>query len=267
MVPPMALRPEELAAAARTLDEGLLHARECARLTERHPELALDDAYRIQAQGISLRLARGETLRGYKMGLTSQAKREQMGLHSPVYGVLTDRMEVREGTYRLQGQIHPKIEPEVAFFLKSGLQGKITVEQALEACSGVCAAMEILDSRYVGFKYFSLPDVVADNSSSSHYLLGRTVRDPRELDLASLEMVMSVDGKPVERALSSAISGHPLLSLVQLCELLEANGMDGVPAGSVVLAGAATTAVQLAAGQTIQLQVQGLGEVSVKVEA
>jgi 2-oxo-3-hexenedioate decarboxylase len=124
--------------------------------------------------------------------------------------------------------------------------------------------MEILDSRYVGFKYFSLPDVIADNSSSSQFVLGTEVVAPRALDLAALEMVMSVDGQPVERALSSAISGDPVVSVVQLCELLAARGL-ALPAGSVVLAGAATTAVQLAVGQRIELAVSGLGVVRVDV--
>ena len=260
----MPLTSDELSSLAQFLDAGRLDARAGAKLTDRHPELAIDDAYAVQERGMALRFARGEVRVGYKMGLTSQAKREQMGLHSPVYGELTDRMEVRGGTYKLAGQIHPKIEPEIAFLLRDELRGHVTRDDVLDACAGVCAAMEILDSRYVGFKYFSLPDVIADNSSSSQFVLGTDVVAPRALDLAALEMVMSVDGQPVERALSSAISGDPVVSVVQLCELLAARGL-ALPAGSVVLAGAATTAVQLAAGQRIELAVTGLGVVRVDV--
>lgn len=260
----MPLPSEELSALAQFLDAGRLDARAGAKLTDRHPELSVDDAYAVQERGMALRFARGEKRVGYKMGLTSQAKREQMGLHSPVYGELTDVMEVRGGTYRLVGQIHPKIEPEIAFLVRDELRGNVTREEVLAACSGVCAAMEILDSRYVGFKYFSLPDVIADNSSSSQFVLGAEVVDPRSLDLAHLEMVMSVDGVPAERALSSAISGDPVISVIQLCALLAARGL-ALPAGSVVLAGAATTAVQLAVGQRIELAVQGLGTVRVDV--
>ena len=260
----MPLPDDELSALAHYLDAGRLDARAGAKLTDRHPELSVNDAYAVEERGMALRFARGEKRVGYKMGLTSQAKREQMGLHSPVYGELTDRMEVRGGTYRLVGQIHPKIEPEIAFLMRDELSGEVTREQVLDACSGVCAAMEILDSRYVGFKYFSLPDVIADNSSSSQFVLGAEVVTPRALDLANLEMVMSVDGQPAERALSSAISGDPVVSVVQLCALLAERGL-ALPAGSVVLAGAATTAVQLAVGMRVVLAVQGLGTVCVDV--
>ncbi len=217
------MNPSEL---AKLLDQARLDARERTRLTEAHPTLTLEEAYRIQDSGIALRLERGERIVGYKMGLTSEAKRKQMNLDAPCYGVLTDRMAVADGgAFSLAGKIHPKIEPEIAFRTARELRGPITREQALDAVSGVFAAMEILDSRYVGFKYFSLPDVVADNSSSAHFVVSNDESaDPRKLDLANLQMTMSVNGKPVQSALSNAISGDPVLSLVQLCELLDSHG-------------------------------------------
>jgi 2-oxo-3-hexenedioate decarboxylase len=250
---------------ARLLDQARLDARAVPPLTKTHAELPLPDAYAIQAEGIRLRTAHGERVVGLKMGLTSEAKRKQMNLDSPVYGVLTDRMRVPAGgAFRLQGTIHPKIEPEIAFRTSRELRGRITREQALEACASAMAAMEILDSRYIDFKYFSLPDVVADNSSSSMFVLGTTERPPRELDLARLQMSMEVNGTQVQSALSSAISGDPLLSVVQLCELLDARG-EALPAGSIVLAGAATAAHMLQPGDQVRLTVDGLGSVSISV--
>ena len=250
---------------ARLLDEARLEAREIPPLTRAHPTLALPEAYAIQAEGIRLRTARGERVVGLKMGLTSEAKRRQMNLDSPVYGVLTDRMQVPAGgTLRLQGAIHPKIEPELAFRTSRELRGRITREQALDACESVFAAMEILDSRYTDFKYFSLPDVVADNSSSSLFVLGTTERPPRELDLPQLQMVMEVNGERVQAARSDAISGDPVLSIVQLCELLEQRG-ESLPAGSIVLAGAATAAHMLRPGDRIRLTVDGLSDVTISV--
>ena len=256
-----------LSELAKTLDNALLEAREIERLTVKVPDLALADAYRIQDAGIKFRLDRGEKLVGLKMGLTSKAKRDQMNLDSPIYGVLTDKMQVSDGSiFSLKAKIHPKIEPEIAFVMARELRGNVTPEQALAACSGICAA--ILDSRFVGFKYFSLPDVVADNSSSAYFVLGRELHKPADFDLqslANLEMVMEVDGKQVQTAPSSAISGNPVNSIVQLCELLGARGL-ALPAGSIVLAGAATQAVQMAAGMKVRLKVQRLGEVSIGVE-
>jgi 2-oxo-3-hexenedioate decarboxylase len=252
--------------AARTLDDALLEKREVVRLTEAWPELSLPDAYRIQDAGIALRVGRGENPIGLKMGLTSRAKREQMNLGSPIYGVLTDRMQIRDGgTFRVPGGIHPKIEPEIAFITNRELRGKIDADEAWAACSGVCAAMEILDSRYVGFKYFSLPDVVADNCSSFMFVLSSRMHDPRTLpreELAGLSLEMRVDGKTVQSALASEISGDPIRSLVQLAELMGERGLS-VPAGSIVLAGAATQAVKLAPGMRVELDVPRLGSVRI----
>jgi 2-oxo-3-hexenedioate decarboxylase len=260
----MPLTAADVDQLAAFLDAGLVSATECARLSKRHADLSNEDAYRVMHAGVRLRQATGEQLVGFKMGLTSKAKRDQMGLHSPIYGVLTERMVVRDGRFALAGSIHPKIEPEIAFLTRAPLSGHVTAEQVLDATEAVCAAMEILDSRYVGFKYFSLPDVIADNASSSHFVLSEWVRDFRDLDLSTLDMAMSVDGAVVERAPSSAISGNPVLSVVQLCELLAGHGLT-LPAGSIVLAGAATTAVALKPGMRVSLAVERLPGVVVDV--
>ena len=260
------MNKQEAQTLAKHLDQATQEAREVARLTETHADLSLEDAYAIQAEGVQLRLARGERIIGYKMGLTSKAKMEQMGLNTPIYGVLTDRMRVQDGaTFSMHGKIHPKIEPEIAFHISQDLRGSVSAEEALSAISGVSAAMEILDSRFVGFKYFSLPDVVADNSSSAYFVVSDTQKKPSELDLTALRMTMDVDSQPVEEALSSAILGSPLNSLVHLCSLLDSHGLH-LKAGSIVLAGAATQAVPLVKHSEVRLTVPGLGQVSVKIE-
>lgn len=256
----MTVNHEEL---ARVLDEARLERRAVPPLTRSLAELPLADAYAIQAEGIRLRVARGERVVGLKMGLTSEAKRRQMNLDSPVYGVLTDKMQVPAGgVVHVGGGIHPKIEPELAFRTSRELKGRVTRDEVLEACASVFAAMEVLDSRYIDFKYFSLPDVVADNSSSSLFVLGTAEHPPRQLDLTRLEMVMEVNGEKAQAARSDAISGDPVLSVVQLCELLARRG-ESLPAGSVVLAGAATVAHMLQPGDRVKLTVEGLGSVEV----
>jgi 2-oxo-3-hexenedioate decarboxylase len=248
---------------ARGLDAARLERRELAPLTREVPQLSLPDAYAIQEAGIRLRLSRGERVVGLKMGLTSEAKRRQMNLDSPVYGVLTDRMQVAaDGVISLAQGIHPKIEPEIAFRTSRELRGKVTRDEVLDACASVFVAMEILDSRYRDFKYFSLPDVVADNSSSSLFVVGTQEHPPRAMDLTRLEMKMAVNGEVVQAARSDAISGDPVVSIIQLCELLAQRG-HVLPAGSLVLAGAATAAHMLKPGDRVQLTVEGLGTVAV----
>ncbi|MGZ6140775.1 MAG: 2-keto-4-pentenoate hydratase [Myxococcaceae bacterium] len=246
------------------LDDARRHGREVERLTLEAPELDLPQAYRVMDAGIALRIAQGERVIGLKMGLTSEAKRKQMSLGAPIYGVLTDAMVVR-GTFHLEGTLHPKIEPEIAFRVGRGLPRAADCSGVLAACTGVGPALEILDSRYRDFKYFSLPDVVADNASSSHVVLPGRWLDVEGRDLSRVELVMSIDGTPRQRATGAAISGDPVLSVVQLCALLEERG-HSLPPGSVVLAGAATVAEPLAAGMKVELDAGWMGSVSVRVE-
>ena len=241
---------------ARTLDEALTGRREIAPLVQTFGAFDLQAAYGVQDRGIALRQERGEKIVGYKMGLTSAAKRKQMSLEEPIYGVLTDAMRV-QGSLRVADGVHPKIEPEIAFVTARELQGRITRDQAFAALASAMPALEILDSRFTGFKYFSLPDVVADNCSSWRFALGEPVA-PR--DTGGLRMRMSVNGRVVQETDSNAISGHPLDSLVQLVAMLP----RPLPAGSIVLAGAATVAEKLEPGMVVTLDVEALGSMSVR---
>ena len=150
------------------------------------------------------------------MGLTSEAKRQQMNLHSPIYGVLTDKMEIKEGeSFSLNESIHPKIEPEIAFYVSKELTKDSTPKEIRRACTEIAPALEILDSRFKSFKYFSLEDVIADNASSSHFILGSSRPWDGEESLNALPMTMIVDGDVVQKGSSEAISGDPVESIVQ----------------------------------------------------
>jgi 2-oxo-3-hexenedioate decarboxylase len=256
------MTPNDIDACAAALDRSRRERQSMERLSVQHPQLSVNNGYTIQAAGLALRRSQGERLVGFKMGLTSEAKRQQMNLHSPVYGVLTDAMRVPDGgVVDVATGIHPRIEPEVCFRVGRTLKGQVTLEEAAAACTGVAPAVELIDSRYHGFKYFSLPDVIADNSSSFLFVVGDFV-PLKGLDLDRLSMSVFVNGEQRASAISSAISGHPLRSVVQLCGLLAEQGQE-LPEGSVVMAGGATAAEPLLAGQRVELRVEGLGRVSV----
>jgi 2-oxo-3-hexenedioate decarboxylase len=252
---------------ASVLNKARLEGQSIAQLSKTL-QFSRPDAYEMQETQLRARVVAGEKQVGWKMGLTSEAKRRQMNLDSPLYGFLTASMQVENrGQYSLLGKIHPKIEPEVAFLIERDLSGpNVTREQALAACGAVCAALEILDSRYDHFKYFSMEDVIADNSSSSEFILGPWLRKFRDLDLLNLKMEMSADGEVVESGLSSDISGDPVQSVVELCALLAERGQT-LKAGSIVLAGAATTAIALKPNLKVELKVDGLEPVSVGVSS
>lgn len=235
-----------------------------AQLTTGAPDLGVDEAYSVQEASIALRLERGEKLVGMKMGLTSRAKMEQVGVHEPIYGRLTDAMIVPEGgQLTMSGRCHPRVEPEVAFIMKHDIQGPVTDAEAAEAVAGVCAALEIIDSRYQDFK-FTLPDVIADNTSASGFVLGSVVKPISEVNLCNLGIVMEVNGEAVQIGNSSAIYDHPLRSLVELLNMLSRRG-QGLKQGQIVLAGGATAAVHLKEGDRIRGLVDELGSVQFTV--
>jgi 2-oxo-3-hexenedioate decarboxylase len=257
------VKREEL---AELLTQARLEKRPIEQLSKEIQNFQVVDAYKIQDMGIEHRFERGEIFKGLKMGLTSKAKREQMNLDSPLYGVLTDKMAIANGDhFSMEKMIHPKIEPEIAFVLKKDITKKITLEEAGEACGSVLAALEILDSRYTQFKYFSLEDVIADNASSSHYILGQERTDFSSIDLLNLKMDLYIDGKLEKEGLSKDISGHPLLSVVELANIMVDRGLT-VKSGSIILAGASTAAVMLRPGMDCRLVVQDLGEVQIKIK-
>ncbi|ASK34694.1 4-oxalocrotonate decarboxylase [Alcanivorax sp. N3-2A] len=248
---------------ATRLDEAAFSARAVAQI-DPDGELPLADAYEIQRRSVARRLARGERPVGIKMGFTSRAKMIQMGVDDVIWGRLTSGMQVDDGgTLDLSRFIHPRVEPELAFVLKRPLSGHVSPAQALAAVEAVAPALEIIDSRYQDFK-FSLSDVIADNASSSGFVVGPWA-DPRT-DLANLGMVMSFDGVDQELGSSAALLGHPLRALAAAARVA-GEAEEPLPAGAIVMAGAATSAQWLRPGIHVQLEVERLGRVGFHVGA
>jgi 2-oxo-3-hexenedioate decarboxylase len=242
-------------------------ARPIEQLTASGAKITRAEAYDIQEKGISLRELDGEKVIGLKMGLTSEAKRKQMNLDAPLYGVLTDKMEIKNnGEYSLQGKIHPKAEPEVAFMFTKELDSSMSYEDIFSSIKWAAPAIEILDSRYKQFKYFSMEDVISDNSSSSYFIIGNPFPVTSKSNYFDKTLKFLVNGQVAHEGNSNAISDDPLNSILELVKLMEVRRKK-VPADVVILAGAATAAVALEPGMTVSLEVEGMEKVDFKVEA
>lgn len=251
------MNPQHIAALAERVDAAAHHARAIAQFAERE---GVDEAqaYAIQAASVARRLARGERRTGVKMGFTSRAKMAQMGVHDMIWGRLTDAMAETDGApVSLRRFVHPRVEPELAFVLAKPLPAAVSLPEALDAVAAIAPALEIIDSRFDDFS-FTLGDVVADNASSSGYVIGPW-RDPRR-DAANLGLVMSMDGAARQIGSTAAILGHPLRSLVAAARLSAAAG-EPLQAGWIVMAGGATAAEPLHPGRHVMLEMQGLGRV------
>ncbi len=250
---------EEMAAI---VDEAALNATAITQLSEAH-EFDLDTAYRVQFASVLRRLARGERRVGVKMGFTSRVKMVQMGLSDMIFGRLTDTMLVEDGgVIDLSSYVHPRAEPEIAFLLKSRLVGPVSPAEAMAAVEAVAPAIEIIDSRYENFR-FTLADVVADNTSSSGFVVGPWCAPDTPLD--NLGIVLAFDGRPVQISSSAAVLGHPARALAAAARMSSAAG-EPLEAGWIVMSGGATAAEALRPGVHVRASIEKLGNCGFSVQ-
>jgi 2-oxo-3-hexenedioate decarboxylase len=249
---------------AEHLETCELQARDTTKITDEYPQMDWDDAYAIQEEIKRRKIARGCRIVGLKAGLTSHAKMKQMGVNTPVFGFLADYFSIPEGgVATLAELIHPKVEPEIAFVTKAALKGPgCHIGAVLAATDFVMPAMEVIDSRYRDFK-FDLKSVVADNCSSSRFVVGGRARPVADLDLRTLGIVMEKNGEVVSLGAGAAVLGHPAAAVAMLANLLGERGEE-IPAGTLILSGAITEAVMVKAGDSFTLRMQDMGSVSVR---
>ncbi|NDZ78620.1 4-oxalocrotonate decarboxylase [Streptomyces sp. SID10853] len=231
--------------------------------TDAWPDFSLADAYAAQDRLLDLKREQGERVIGVKLGLTSRAKQQRMGISSPLTAWLTDAMVLPQGEPVPLGElIHPRIEPEIVFVMGERLEGPgVTGATALAAVRSVHAGFEIIDSRYRDFR-FRLPDVVADNASSSRLVVNPTGYPVADLDLALEGCVFRVDGEVVDTATGAAVQGHPAEALALAANSLAARG-QAIEAGALVLTGGLTDAVTVTEGTHAVADFTRLGSVSV----
>ncbi len=251
----------DLATIANTLDQAAMSATATAQFSDTAP-LSAEQAYDVQARLLDLHYQRGARRVGVKMGLTSKAKMEQVGVDDVIWGRLTDQMQAKDGgSFERARFIHPRVEPEIAFIMAAPLSGEVSPEEAIAAVDSVAPALEIIDSRYQDFR-FNLGDVIADNASSAGFVIGTPC--PADRPLSDLNMSMFIGDRMTETGSSNAILGHPVNALVAASRMVATAGETLRP-GDIVLAGAATAAVPVQAGQSVRLEVEGLGTASLSM--
>ena len=249
--------------AAEALGAAEANRESRTRITDEWDGLDLATAYDVQAEVIRAKVAAGDLVIGTKLGLTSKAKQERMGISSPLTAVLVSSYVLNADVpIPLDTLIQPRIEPEIVFVMKSRLQGPgVTAQTAMEAVGRVYGGFEVIDSRYTDYN-FALPDVVADNASSAYFFIGSQGVDPTELDLALEAVVLNVDGQTVATATGAAVQGHPAEALALAANELATRG-EFIEAGAIVLTGGMTDAVPVNAGSQISAEFTNLGTIVV----
>jgi 2-oxo-3-hexenedioate decarboxylase len=258
------LSREDVALLTDRIEAAQNNAQPIAKLTDDFPAMTVADGYAVQMELRRRWLAQGRRQVGWKAGLTSKAKMQQMGVFAPGIGFLmADMARPESSTVRTDDLVHPRVECEIAFVTKHHLKGdRCTREQVLAATDFVVPALEIIDSRFAGFK-FDLPSVIADNSSSARYIVGGRARYPGDLDISSLGVVMEKNGEVVAMASSAEVMEHPAEAIALLVKVLAELGED-LPAGSFVMSGAITAAIPVQAGDHVVARYQELGSTSVR---
>ncbi|MBA4538022.1 fumarylacetoacetate hydrolase family protein [Bacillus aquiflavi] len=238
---------------------------EVDKFTDKYPQLTTDIAYDIQELLVKKKITAEKTsISGWKLGLTSKAKQKMMGVHEPTYGVLLKSMQISEDeAISLKPFIHPKIEPEIAFVFDKELKGPVSVPEVLAATRYVAPALEIIDSRYRNFS-FTLTDVIADNSSSSRYIIGKQTFKPELVDFTLMGMVFKKNGEVVATSTAASVMGHPARAIAWMVNKLTARGQSILP-GQVVLSGALSGAMMMEAGDEVSVGFDGIGHLEVTI--
>ncbi|MGO1561192.1 putative hydratase [Actinomycetales bacterium JB111] len=235
-------------------------------LTAQFPGLDPDDAYAVQQLQVDAWRAQGRDTVGFKVGLTSRAMQEQLGIDEPDFGVLLEGTQVEEGSrVAATSFISPRIEPEIAFVLGSDLAGPGLSDEEVAGCvDRVVGSLEIIDSRVADWR-ITLPDTIADNASFGGFVLGRTERRLADVDIVGLDVTLTRNGETVGTGRGADVLGSPLSALTWLANRLGTYGAV-LPAGSVVLPGSVCPAADATPGSTFTADFGPLGSVSVSFE-
>lgn len=255
---------------AQTLREAQFGGQPCAPPTALVPELGVADAYAIQRLNVAHRVeceglwGRPARRVGYKIGLTSRAVQQWLGVYEPDFGELLDDMVVADGgTANLARLLQPRAEAEVAFVLGKPLKGPgLVAAQVMAATDFVLPAIEIVDSRIADWK-ISYVDTIADNASSGMLVLGNQPRRLSEVDLGLCGMALRKNGALASSGAGAACMGNPVNAVVWLANKLGEFGV-GLEAGQVILSGALGPVVAVEKGDWLEAEIRGLGRVGVR---
>jgi 2-oxopent-4-enoate/cis-2-oxohex-4-enoate hydratase len=256
---------ELIAQCGDELYEALIHHQTVEPLTNRHSDITIDDAYHISLHVVNRRVAAGARIIGKKIGVTSKAVQNMLGVYQPDFGYLTDDMVYASGADMPISEklIQPRAEGEIAFILKRDLNGPgITNADVIGATECVLPCFEIVDSRIEDWK-IKIQDTVADNASCGLFVLGDHAVDPRSVDLVTCGMVVEKNGAILSTGAGAAALGSPVNCVTWLANTLGDFGIS-LKAGEVILSGSLVPLEPVVAGDFMRVDIGGIGSASVR---
>jgi 2-keto-4-pentenoate hydratase len=235
-------------------------------LTTTNLDIDVVDAYEIQLINIRQRVAEGARVIGHKVGLSSKAMQEMMGVDEPDYGHLLDEMQVFEDRpVSAARYLYPRVEVEVGFVLADDLPGEgCTEDDVLAATAAFAPAIELIDSRIKDWK-IKLCDTIADNASSAGWVLGEARVSPKDIDIQNIDAALTRNGEVVAKGRSDAVLGNPVTAVAWLARKVDSFGVR-LKAGDIVLPGSCTKAFDATPGDDFVADFDGLGSVHLSFE-
>jgi 2-keto-4-pentenoate hydratase len=226
----------------------------------------LDAAYAVQQGLIQGRIAAGGTVVGRKIGATSEAVQQQLGVDQPDFGYLFDDMDVSDHhPISMRTLVQPRVEAEVAFVLARDIdEPEITLEGVRDAVQVALPALEIVDSRIADWN-IGFTDTVADNASSGLYVVGHDGRTLDEIEPRDVTMSLTINGEERSSGTGAACLGDPLEALRWLAVQAQRYG-DPLRAGQVILSGALGPFVPFAPGDKVEASISGFDTLSVEFQ-
>lgn len=262
------LTSDEIASAARRLDDAERTRRQIRMLSLDHPGMDMADAYAVQQAWIAMKIKAGRTVRGHKIGLTSKAMQLALNIEMPDSGVLLDDMFFPDGgTIPTARFIGLRIEAELAFVLKAPLRGpNCTLFDVLNATDFVIPALEILDTRILRVdpetkKTRTVFDTIADNAANCGIVMGGRPIRPDSADLRWIGAIVSKNGAIEETGLAAGVLNHPANGIAWLSNRMAEHG-GSLKSGEVVLAGSFIRPIEAGAGDTFVADYGPYGTVS-----
>ena len=265
------LSDEEIGAEAELLDAAERERRQVRQTTGAYPNMTVDEAYRVQAAWLDIRLARGERVVGHKIGLTSRAMQQAMSIDTPDSGFLTDAMVFAPGEPIAAADFCDlRLEVELAFVLANDLYGAaLDVGDVLDATDHVTAAVELIASRTprtdpATGRTRTVVDTIADNAADAGIVTGGTPVGPRDADLRWVGAIAYCNGVVEETGLAAGVLDHPANGIVWLARRY-AEQDRSLRAGDLILSGSFTRPMAVAPGDDFRFDFGPLGSFSVPI--
>jgi 2-oxo-hept-3-ene-1,7-dioate hydratase len=256
-------------AAAQRLDEAERTRQQIRMISLEHPGITLSDAYAVQDAWLNIKLARGRRIVGHKIGLTSKAMQQAVGIKQPDSGFLLDDMLFEDGGVAPCDRfIGLRVEAELAFVLKAPLQGKgLTISDVYAATDYVSPALEILDTRIFRVdprtkQTRTVFDTIADNAANAGVVMGARKINPEAVDLPWIGAVVAKNGEIEETGLAAGVLGHPAKGILWLAARLADHG-GKLDAGEIVLAGSFIRPIEVGRGDKIVADYGPHGKVAI----